>query len=91
MFFYVDISALTLCGPGYLRSPLDHSKPIAHKHIFSKIFQIILNLENVGVIAVSSDKCPVTSEKIFQVKIFQYKFEEKQQHFMDTVLLLKIK
>ena len=77
MFFYVDISALTLCGPGYLRPPLDHSKAIAHKHILPKIFQIIPNLQNVGFVAVSTEKCSVTSDKIFQVKIFRQKFEEK--------------
>ena len=77
MFLYVDISALTLCGPGYLRPPLNRSKPIVHKHIFPKIFHIIPNLENIGAIEISSDKCPVTSAKIFQVKIFQHKFEEK--------------
>ena len=77
MFLYVDISALTLCGLGYLRPPFEHSKPIAHKHVFPKILQIIPNLQNVGVIAISSDKCPVTSDKIFQVKILQNKFEEE--------------
>ena len=77
MFCYLDISALTLCELGYLRPPLDRSKPTAHKYIFPKIFKITPNLQSIVVIAISSGKYPVTSDQIFQVKIFQYKFEGK--------------
>ena len=77
MFCYLDISALTLCELGYLRPPLDRIKPTAHKYIFLKIFRITPNLQSIVVIAIFSGKYPVTSDKIFQVKIFQHKFEEK--------------